>query len=406
MSFFAPRLARVLPSPTLEMTRLALEMKAAGHDVIGLSAGEPDFDTPDFIKQAAIEGLRRGATKYTAVDGTPSLKKAIAAKFARENGLTYTPQEISVGAGGKQVIFNALVATVGPGDEVVIPTPYWVSYPDMVRLAEGEPVFCPTAPERGFKMRPEDLDRVLSPRTKWLILNAPSNPSGVTYTADELRAFADVLRKYPDVWVLSDDIYEHILYTDAPFSTLAQVAPDLKDRVLTVNGVSKAYAMTGWRIGYAGGPAALIKKMGEIQGHSTSNPATVSQVAAEAALTGPQDFLIQQRAAFRERRDSLVAGLNAIPGLRCPLPEGAFYVFPSCAGLIGTQTADGATLDSDTAVVKYLLTEALVATVPGSGFGLGPHVRLSYAVSGDVLRKACARIHAAVDKLKGVRTDV
>ncbi len=398
-NFFAQRLKNVNPSPTMAITKLAMEMKAAGKDVIGLAAGEPDFDTPDHIKAAAKKAIDEGKTKYTAVDGTPELKQAICAKFQRENGLDYKPSQINVGAGGKQVLFNALMATVSPGDEVIIPAPYWVSYPDMVNLAEGKPVVVMTQAEQGFKMRPADLEQAITPRTKWLILNSPSNPSGAAYTREELKGFAEVLLRNPQVWILTDDIYEHLVYDRFEFSTIAQVEPRLYDRTLTVNGVSKAYNMTGWRIGYAGGPEALIKKMAEIQGHSTSNPSSISQAAAVAALNGPQDFMAGQLEVFRQRRDMVVESLNQIPGLTCLKPEGAFYVYPSCAGLIGRTTPDGAVLQNDEGVARYLLAAEGVAVVHGAGFGLSPHFRISYATSTEALRDACTRIKRACEKL-------
>jgi aspartate aminotransferase len=398
--FFATRLSKVKPSPTLSITKLALEMKASGKDVIGLAAGEPDFDTPEHIKDAAIAAMKRGDTKYTAVDGTAALKQAICDKFKRENGLTYKPSQITVGNGGKQVIFNAMMATVSPDDEVIIPAPYWVSYPDIVNLAEGTPVFVTTTPENGFKMSPMDLDRVITSKTKWLILNSPSNPTGAAYTKAELRALADVLLKHPHVWILADDIYEHLIYDKFEFTTIAQVEPKLYDRTLTMNGVSKAYNMTGWRIGYAGGAEPLIKKMAEIQGHSTSNPSSISQAAAVAALNGPQDFMVNQLAAFTERRDMVVALLNDIPGIKCLKPEGAFYVYPNCAGMIGRTTPEGKTITNDEEFVGYLLQSEGVAAVHGSGFGLSPYFRISYATSKEALKEACARIKRACDKLK------
>lgn len=398
-NFFAERLNKVKASPTLAITKLALKLKAEGKDVIGLAAGEPDFDTPDFVKAAAIEAIKAGKTKYTAVDGTPELKKAISEKFKRENGLDYSPSQIIVGTGGKQVIFNAIIATVGAGDEVIIPAPYWVSYPDMVNLAGGEPVFINTKAEDGFKLRPQDLEKAITPRSKWLILNSPSNPTGGTYTKQEIRALADVLLKHPHVWILTDDIYEHLIYDDFEFATIAQVEPKLFDRTLTLNGVSKAYNMTGWRIGYAGGPEALIKKMAEIQGHSTSNASSISQAAATAALNGPQDFMIKQKEAFKQRRDMVVDLINAIPGLKCGKPAGAFYVYPSCAGIIGHKTPDGKVLNSDDDFATYLLESESVAIVPGSGFGLSPYFRISYATSTEALKEACARIKRACEKL-------
>ena len=346
-SFIAQRLAKVKASPTMGITKLALELKAQGKDVIGLAAGEPDFDTPDFIKDAAYAAIRGNQTKYTAVDGTPALKQAIVAKFARENGLAYKPSQITVGAGGKQVLFNAIMTTVSSGDEVIIPTPYWVSYPDMVNMAEGTPVFVETSAATHFKMAPADLERAITPKTKWLILNSPSNPSDAAYTRAELRALADVLLRHPHVWIMSDDIYEHLVFDDFEFTTIAQIEPKLYDRTLTVNGVSKAYSMTGWRIGYAGGPEALIKKMGEVQGHSTSNPCSISQAAALAALNGSQEFLKDWVKAFQARRDLVVGLLNDIPGITCPKPQGAFYVYTSCAGIMGSTTPEGKTITND-----------------------------------------------------------
>jgi len=401
-SFFAQRLSKVKASPTLGITKLAQELKAQGKDVIGLAAGEPDFDTPDFIKDAAYAAIKAGQTKYTAVDGTPALKQAIIAKFARDNQLTYKPSQISVGTGGKQIIFNAMMASVSPGDEVIIPTPYWVSYPDMVNLAEGTPVFLPTTAANNFKINPVDLDRAITPKTKWIILNSPSNPTGSAYTRSELRAIADILLCHPHVWILTDDIYEHLIYDDFEFSTIAQIEPALFDRTLTVNGVSKAYSMTGWRIGYAGGPEALIKKMGEIQGHSTSNPSSISQAAAVGALNGPQDFLRDWVKTFKSRRDLVVEMLNQIPGLSCPKPEGAFYVYPSCAGIIGSKTPEGTTINSDDDFATYLLQSEGVAVVQGSAFGLSPAFRISYATSTEALRDACTRIKRACEKLSGV----
>lgn len=401
-SFLAQRLAKVKASPTLGITKLALELKAQGKDVIGLAAGEPDFDTPDFVKEAAYAAIKAGQTKYTAVDGTPALKQAIIAKFARENQLTYKPSQITVGTGGKQVIFNAMMASVSPGDEVIIPTPYWVSYPDMVNLAEGTPVFVATTAAQKFKLNPADLEKAITPKTKWVILNSPSNPSGAAYTRAELRAIADVLLRHPHVWILTDDMYEHLVYDNFEFTTIAQIEPKLYDRTLTVNGVSKAYSMTGWRIGYAGGPELLIKKMGEVQGHSTSNPCSISQAAATAALNGPQEFLKDWVRAFQGRRDLVVEMLNQVPGLSCPKPEGAFYVYPSCAGVIGSKTPDGKTITNDEEFATYLLQSEGVAVVQGSGFGLSPAFRISYATSTEALREACTRIKRACEKLAGV----
>jgi aspartate aminotransferase len=396
---FAPRLSKVKPSSTLRINSLAKEMKAAGKDVIGLAAGEPDFETPDHIKEAAYAAIKRGETRYTAVGGTPELIKAICGKFERENGLSYKPSQIIACAGGKQVLFNALMVTVGPGDEVLIPAPYWVSYPDIVNLAEGTPVYVTTRAEDGFKLKPEALEKAITPRTKWLILNSPSNPSGAAYTKDELKALGKVLLKHPQVWVLSDDIYEHIVYDGFEFTTIAQVVPELFDRTLTLNGVSKAYNMTGWRLGYGGAPEALIKKMSEIQGHSTTNPSSITQAAAVAALNGPQDFLAAQITTFKERRDMVAEMLSAVPGISCPKPEGAFYVFPSCAGLIGKSTPDGKKLATDDAVVEYFLEAEGVAAVPGSAFGFSPHFRISYATATKDLKEACARIKRAAEKV-------
>jgi aspartate aminotransferase len=397
----AQRLSKVTASPTLAITRLANELKAQGKDVIGLAAGEPDFDTPDFIKEAACAAIAAGQTKYTAVDGTPALKRAIIDKFAKENNLTYKPNQISVGAGGKQVIFNAMLASLSPGDEVIIPAPYWVSYPDMVNLAEGVPVIVATKAANKFRMSPDDFERAITPKTKWLILNSPSNPSGAAYSRSELKALADVLVRHPHVWILSDDIYEHLVFDDFEFSTIAQIEPALYDRTLTVNGVSKAYSMTGWRIGYAGGPEALIKKMGEIQGHSTSNPCSISQAAAVAALSGPQEFLKDWVKVFQERRDLVVGMLSQIPGISCLKPEGAFYVYPGCEGTIGCTTPEGKVISSDGDFATYLLESEGVAVVPGSGFGLSPAFRISYATSTENLREACRRIKAACDRLSG-----
>lgn len=397
---FASRLGKVKPSPTLRINNLAKEMKASGKDVIGLAAGEPDFDTPAHVKEAAIAAIKNNETRYTAVDGTPKLKEAIIGKFKRENGLTYKPSQIIVCAGGKQVLFNAIMASVSPGDEVIIPAPYWVSYPDMVNLAEGTPVFVSTRVEDGFKLKPEALEKAITARTKWLILNSPSNPSGAAYTSDELKALGEVLLRHPQVFVLSDDIYEHIVYDNFKFTTIAQVVPELYDRTLTINGVSKAYNMTGWRIGFAGGPEALVKQMAGIQGHSTTNPASISQAAAVAALNGPQDFLAVQIKTFKERRDRVVDMLNAAPGISCPKPEGAFYVYPSCAGLIGKTTPDGKKLATDDDVVEYFLQAEGVAAVPGSGFGTSPHFRISYAIATKDLEEACKRIQKSAAKLK------
>jgi len=401
MALLASRLDRIKPSPTIAVTTKARELRAAGHDVIGLGAGEPDFDTPDTIKAAAKAAIDRGETKYTAVDGTPELKAAICAKFKRDNALDYAPNQISVGAGGKQVLFNALLATLEEGDEVVIPAPYWVSYPDITLLAGGVPVIVPCDQANGFKLRPDDLAAAITPRTKWVILNSPSNPTGAGYAWDEMAALTEVLQNHPQVHVLTDDMYEHLVYDDFTFCTPAQVAPALYDRTLTLNGVSKTYCMTGWRIGYAGGPAELIKAMAKIQSQSTTNPSSISQAAAVEALNGPQDFIAEHNAVFRQRRDLVVAGLNAVPGLSCATPVGAFYVYPSCAGLIGKTTPKGKTLESDGDFVDYLLEEATVACVPGAAFGLSPHFRISYATGTDALETALDRIAAACKALSG-----
>ena len=391
----ANRLSRVKPSPTLAVTAKAAELRAAGKDVIGLGAGEPDFDTPDHIKQAAIEAIKRGDTKYTAVAGTPALKKAIADKFKRENGLEYATNQIVAGCGAKQVIFNALLATLNAGDEVIIPAPYWVSYPDMVLFAEGTPVIANCREEDGFKLKPEALEKAITPKTKWLILNSPSNPTGAAYSAAELRALADVLVKHPQVWILADDIYEHLAYDGFVFKTIAQVEPKLYERTLTVNGMSKAYAMTGWRIGYAGGPKHIVAAIADIQSQSTSNPCSISQAASLAALNGPQEFLQDWKKSFAARRNLVVDGLNAIPGITCLKPEGAFYVFPNLKGLLGKKTPGGKTIASCNDFCDYLLEDALVAAVAGSAFGMGGHFRISYATSEKALAEAMARIKKA-----------
>ncbi len=385
-------LRRIQPSATVAMSAKARELARAGRDIIGLAAGEPDFDTPEPIKEAAIKAIRDGATKYTDPDGMPQLKEAVAAKFARENGLAYRPSEIHVAPGGKAVIYNALLATLSPGDEVVVPTPYWVSYPDMVLLAGGEPVFAATTEADGFKLRPEALDAAMTPRTKWVILNSPSNPTGAAYTEAELVALAAVLDRHPQAWVLTDDMYEHLVYDGFRFTTIAQVAPQLKARTLTMNGVSKAYAMTGWRIGYAGGPEPLIKLMGKAIGQTTSNASSISQWAAVEALNGGQDFIAERAAAFQERRDLVVSMLNQTSGLSCPRPEGAFYVYPSLAGLVGRRAPSGAVIDGDEGFCTALLEAEGVAAVHGAAFGLSPHFRVSYATSTAVLEEACGRI--------------
>jgi aspartate aminotransferase len=400
MAFLSDSLARVKPSPTVALTGRVAEMKAAGRDVIGLGAGEPDFDTPANIREAAKRAIDAGRTRYTAVDGIAELKAAICRKFARENGLSYTPAEISVGSGGKQVLWNALLATLNPGDEVVIPAPYWVSYPDMVLMAGGTPVIVAAPMAAGFKVTPEQIAAAITPRTKWVLFNSPSNPTGAAYTETEIRALTDVLMRHPHVWVMADDIYEHLVFDGFAFATVAGVEPRLRGRTLTVNGVSKAYAMTGWRIGYAGGPAELIRAMAKVQSQSTSNPCTVSQWAAVEALDGPQDFLAPHRALFQRRRDLVVAGLNAAPGIECPVPEGAFYVYPSIAGCIGKVSAGGARITDDEAFARALLDETGVAVVHGAAFGLSPHFRVSYATSDAALAEACARIRRFCEGLR------
>ena len=399
MTYTSQALGRIQPSATLAMTSRVLDLKRQGVDVIGLAAGEPDFDTPDFVKDAAIAAIRAGRTKYTNVDGTAELKTAIAAKFRRDNGLDYTPDRISVNVGGKHTLFNALVATIDAGDEVVIPAPYWVSYPDIVQYAGGVPVIVKAGADQSYKIRPEQLDAAIGPRTKWIILNSPSNPTGAAYSADELRALGAVLERHPHVWVMADDMYEHIVYDGFRFATIAEVCPALFERTLTVNGCSKAYAMTGWRIGFAGGPLWLVKAMAKLQSQSTSNPCSIAQAAATAALTGPQDFLAERAAAFQRRRDLVVDRLNAIPGIRCPKPEGAFYVYPDVSGLIGRTTPDGLTIANDEMLVGYLLDTGRVAAVHGGAFGLEPAFRVSYATSDELLAEACDRIAEAVDAL-------
>jgi aspartate aminotransferase len=399
MSIIARRLAAIKPSPTIAVTSLARELKAAGRDVIGLGAGEPDFDTPDSIKEAAIAAIRAGQTKYTAVDGTPELKSAVATKFRRENGLEFGLDEISVGTGGKQIIYNALMATLDPGDEVVIPAPYWVSYPDMVLLAGGTPVVVTCPDQTGFKLRAEHLEAAITPRTKWLILNSPSNPTGAAYTKFELSELTSVLRRHPQVWLLSDDIYEHLVYDGFQFVTPLAVEPALRARCLTMNGVAKAYAMTGWRIGYAGGPAELIRAMAKVQSQSTSNPCSISQAATVAALNGPQDFLQGWVATFKRRRDLVVDMLYRSPALRCHRPEGAFYVYPSCAGAIGQRTPGGGVLRDSEGFARYLLESVGVAVVHGTAFGMDPYFRISYATSTDLLEEACRRILHACERL-------
>jgi aspartate aminotransferase len=401
MGFIAESLKRIKPSPTIAATNKARELKAAGRDVIVLGAGEPDFDTPDNIKAAAIEAIRKGHTKYTAVDGIPELKQAIAAKFKRENGLDYKPSQVSVGTGGKQVLYNALLATVNPGDEVIIPAPYWVSYPDIVLLAGGTPVFIEGPIETAFKVTPAVLERAITPRTKWVILNSPSNPSGAAYTRAEMKALTDVLMRHPHVWVLTDDMYEHLWYLEGErFVTPAQVEPGLTERTLTMNGVSKAYAMTGWRIGYAAGPEILIKAMGTLQSQSTSNPCSIAQYAALEALNGPQDFIPVNNAIFKARRDLVVSMLNQARGMSCPTPEGAFYVYPSVAGLIGKTAPSGKVIGNDQDFVEELLEAEGVAVVHGAAFGLSPFFRISYATSTEALEDACKRIQRFCGNLR------
>jgi len=388
-------LSAVKPSPTLAITKLASDMRRSGVDVIGLSQGEPDFPTPEHICEAAKKAIDAGQTRYTDVDGTPELKAAIARKFERDNGLIYDTKEISVGTGGKQVLFNALLATLDPGDEVIIPAPYWVSYPDMARIAGGAPVEAACAEADGFKLTPAALRRAITPRSKWLILNSPNNPTGSGYTAAELRALGEELLAHPQVYVMTDDMYEHLRYDGFEFATIASVTPALRNRVLTVNGVSKTFSMTGWRIGYAGGPRELIAAMATLQSQSTSNPCSVSQAAAIAALDGPMDFLPPRNETFRKRRDLCLDAFNATPGLSCRRPEGAFYLFPSCAGLVGRKTPAGETLANDADVARYLLTQARVAVVPGSSFGLEGYFRISFATSTERLEEACKRIREA-----------
>jgi aspartate aminotransferase len=392
MAFLSDTLARVKPSPTIAVTTKAAQLKAEGRDVIGLGAGEPDFDTPENIREAGKRAIDSGKTRYTAVDGIPELKAAICSKFLRENGLTYTPQQVSVGTGGKQILYNALMATCNPGDEVIIPAPYWVSYPDMVLLAGGTPVAVTCGIETDFKLTPAQLEAAITPKTKWFIFNSPSNPTGAGYTKAELKALTDVLMRHPHVWVMSDDMYEHLVFDDFAFSTPAEVEPGLYDRTLTCNGVSKAYAMTGWRIGYAAGPVALIKAMGTIQSQSTSNPCSISQHAALEALSGPQEFLGDWRKVFQGRRDLVVSMLNEAQGIRCPKPEGAFYVYPDISGCIGKATPAGTVISNDEVFATALLEETGVAVVFGAAFGVSPNFRVSYATSDAVLREACARI--------------
>jgi aspartate aminotransferase len=399
MPFIANRLSRIKPSPTIAVTQKARDLKAEGRDIIGLGAGEPDFDTPAHIIEAAKRAIDNGETRYTAVAGTIELREAIAAKLKRDNNLDYTPDQISVACGGKQSIYNALMASVDPGDEVIIPTPYWVSYPDITLLAEGTPVFIDCPAESGFKLKPEDLKAAITPKTKWLIMNSPSNPSGAGYTREEMKALTDVLMRHDHVWVMPDDIYEHIVYDDFEFTTPAQVEPGLIGRTLTLNGMSKAYCMTGWRVGYAAGPDEIIKGINKIQGQSTTHTSSISQAAAIAALEGPHDFIAENNKVFKERRDLVVSMLNQANGITCSTPQGAFYVYPSCAGMIGKKTPDGTTIENDEDAVTYLLESEGVAAVHGSAFGLSPHFRISYATSTELLEDACERIQRACGNL-------
>ncbi|HKU99251.1 MAG TPA: pyridoxal phosphate-dependent aminotransferase [Vineibacter sp.] len=399
MAFIAERLSRIKPSPTNAAQGKFLEMKAAGKDVIGLAAGEPDFPTPDHIKEAAYKAIRENDTKYTALAGTPALRQAICGKLKRDHGLEYTPGQVIVGSGGKQVIFNAMLATLDAGDEVVVPAPYWVSYPEMVQVADGTPVIVDCPESKGFKLQPEDLDRAITPKTKWLILNSPSNPTGAAYSYAEMRAICDVLLKHPHVWVLTDDMYEKLVYDEFEFHTPAEVEPKLYERTLTMNGVSKAYCMTGWRIGYGAGPQKLITAMSTIQSQSTSNASSISQAAATAALNGPTDFIPKNNTIFKQRRDLIVSMLNQAKGIKCSRPEGAFYVYPSCAGLIGKKTPDGKTIANDTDFANFLLESEGLSVVQGSAFGMGPNFRISYATATELVEEAGRRIQRACASL-------
>ena len=400
MGFISDSLNRIQPSATIAISNKAQAMQAEGQNVIGLAAGEPDFDTPDNIKAAAIAAINAGKTKYTAVDGIAELKKAIVAKFKRENNLDYKVSQVSVGSGGKQVLFNALMATVNPGDEVIVPAPYWVSYPDIVLLAGGKPVIVQGRPDKGFKLQAADLEKAITPKTKWLILNSPSNPSGAAYSFAEMKALTDVLVKHPHVWVLTDDMYEHLVYDDFKFVTPAQVDPTLYDRTLTMNGVSKAYCMTGWRIGYGAGPEVLIKAMAKLQSQSTSNPSSIAQWAAVEALNGPQDFIAKHNKIFKERRDLVVSMLNQAKGLKCATPEGAFYVYPSCAAVIGKTAPSGKMIATDGDFVSELLAAEGVAAVHGAAFGTSPYFRISYATATTMLEDACQRVQRFCGSLK------
>ncbi len=399
MTLIASRINRIKPSASTMAGQRARELRAAGRDIVGLTSGEPDFDSPENVAEAVVRAMAESRTKYTDVGGTPELKAAIRRKFQRENQLDYSASEIIVGTGGKQVIFNALMCTVEAGAEVIVPAPYWVSYPDIVLLAGGSPVFVRCPPEHGFKLRPEDLEKAITPRTRWLILNAPNNPSGAVYSRDELKALASVLLRHPDVWILTDDMYEHILYDGRAFATIAQVEPGLKSRTLTVNGVSKAYAMTGWRIGYGGAPVELVKAMTKLQSQSTSNPSSIGQAAALEALSGPQDFIAQRTATFQQRRDRVVALLNEVPGISCHQPEGAFYVFPSCEGVLGRKTPAGRVLESDEDFILYLLDEENLAVLQGAAYGVSPFFRISFAASMALLEEGCRRVRRACEKL-------
>lgn len=401
MSILSDRVKAVKPSPTFAVGDKAKKLKAEGHDIIGLSLGEPDFDTPDHVKEAAIKALNEGKTGYTPVPGIPELRKAVCAKFKRDNDLDYTEDQVLIGVGGKQILFNAFQASLNEGDEVVIPAPYWVSYPDMVTLALGTPVIVECGAQSNFKITPEQLRAAITPKTKWVLLNSPSNPTGFAYSKQELRALADVLLDYPDVWVMTDDIYEHLVYDGFEFATIAQIEPRLKERTLTVNGVSKAYSMTGWRIGFCGGPTELVKAMAKLQGQSTSNATSFAQYGAVAALNGDHSFLKERNDTFKQRRDMVVEKINQIEGLECMTPEGAFYVYPSCAGCIGKTTPDGKVIETDLDFVTYLLESVGVACVHGSAFGLGPYFRISYAAATEVLEDACERIAKACAQLKG-----
>ena len=399
MNILASRLNRIQPSPTIAMSIKARELKAEGKDIIELAAGEPDFPTPSHIIEAAEDAMSRGETKYTDPDGTPALKQAVCDKFMRDNNLEYVTRQVTIGTGGKQVLYNALMATLNEGDEVIIPAPYWVSYPDMVLLAEGTPkiVECPL--DKNFILQPEDLERAITPKTKWIILNSPSNPTGSGYTWDDMSKITDVLVRHPNIWVMTDDMYEHLVYDDFKFCTPAEVEPELYSRTLTVNGMSKAFCMTGWRIGYAAGPENLITAIRKIQSQSTSNPSSISQAASVAALNGPMDFLAKNNQVFKQRRDLVCSMLNQASGITCPTPDGAFYVYPSCAGLIGKKTPDGKVLQSDEDVVTYFLETEGIAAVHGAAFGLSPHFRISYATSTEALEDACQRIQRACTAL-------